>query len=183
MSNGIVLKTLLNLDARKNVWNLFEVHHIDVTFSQMELREACKSNPEAVEKLLDDGANPYSKDELGNTALHIAAKHNPQLVHLFELRDIPNKLMQVPGHFSEHFVVNPNVRDLWGNTPLHIGCLYFWNVERLLDMGALAHAKNAFGDTPLHNAYRVKFMTAIRLLPKSEELNLLGETPIELWTS
>lgn len=84
------------------------------------------------------GMDCAAPDLYGNTALHEAVEHGQDFVVCYFLK---NKL------------INPNVKNKSGNTPMHEACFYLrvQAFEMLLYCGADLDAENDFKQLPLHH--------------------------------
>ena len=88
----------------------------------------------AVKALIAGGVDPNSRDKIGLTLLHIAAKKNASPAVIETL---------IAGG------ADPNARDKDGHTPLH-GADDLSVVDALIEAGADPKARNEKGRTPLH---------------------------------
>ena len=121
--------------------------------------------------LLQHGADPNTRDELGNTPLFLnTINTNPSVDYV--------KLLL-------RYNANVNARNHVCDTPLHRACaqnrpVLGW-VKALLNAGADVHAKNCNGDTPLHMASLVRWTEIVSLLldhgADTRIINHLGYTP------
>lgn len=105
-------------------------------------------NQESIEKLLDYGANPNTKDENGNTLLHHISRYgmSPDIAALLLSRK-----------------ANPNAVNNQGQTPLHTNI----NgptaiVKELIRNGANCNLRDKEGNAPLHavDPWKVRFSTS-----------------------
>ena len=95
--------------------------------------------PRCVKLLLEAGADPTHKSQLGHNALHVAAGNQDN-------RQVIDYLI--------HGGVDMNERDTYGATPLHQSAVmnYSISAQALLDHGAIIDALDNDGDSPLHQA-------------------------------
>lgn len=115
------------------------------------LPECCKAgDAEAVQKLLDNGVSPDTKDGRGISALHYAVG--------VDRLDILKLLMDKRA--------DPKVEDEQGNTLLHYAAGYGrqQTTEYFLQCGLPINAKNKKGETPLDCAKRNKHQHIVTLL-------------------
>ena len=81
-------------------------------------------------------------------------------------------------------LVDPNIQNKDGETPLHIACRYKMTdaIKLLLQASADPNIKNENGDAPLHIACMYEFTDAIKMLLQAGAnpniKNLEGETPL-----
>ena len=129
---------------------------------------ASKNAYEAVEVLLEQGADINAQDKHGWTPLHHAAWNNAAATAEVLLKQ-----------GADIHATNKN-----GWTPLHWGALNNAadTAEVLLKNGADVNAKNKDGDTPLHHAARnSNYITAEVLLKNGADVNAKnkdGDTPL-----
>ncbi len=129
---------------------------------------ASKNAHEAVEVLLEQGADINAQDKHGWTPLHHAAWNNAAATAEVLLKQ-----------GADIHATNKN-----GWTPLHWGALNNAadTAEVLLKNGADVNAKNNDGDTPLHHAARnSNYITAEVLLKNGADVNAKnndGDTPL-----
>lgn len=150
--------------------------NIDETFaySQTVLHQAAyDKNPKICQFLLENGANPNKMQNWSyffatGTPLHIAAsKNSTDLVELF---------------IKYH--ANVNLRNEWGETPLHVAAYYGANeslIDALVMAGASVNKTNGLNSwtapgSPLHIAAQRGHLNSIKaLLKNGAEINLLNE--------
>ncbi|XP_014237512.1 ankyrin-1-like [Trichogramma pretiosum] len=111
------------------------------------LRSAVQNDWQLAAELLKRGASPTWRDADGSTALHAICRDgrvNHLLQLFFEIVDEHREPVQV------------DVRDSFGNTPLHLAMLHGNKraTEILLARGAEPNLANKKGWTPLHLIYR-----------------------------
>ena len=134
------------------------------------LCEANNNSSDFIQQMLKAGINPKLTNSLGETALHLGAKHKLDDFSMGRLLQGGADPQQIDkqGRIPLHWIMsdnsffrlsspllkattNYNVMDLQGNTPLHLACLnnnpYLMN--HLVTHGADATLKNQQGDTPL----------------------------------
>ncbi|KAL3285379.1 hypothetical protein HHI36_019485 [Cryptolaemus montrouzieri] len=139
-------------------------HNVDVTIADNNrstpLHHAVAHNwVDMVKLLLKRGANINATEKGGISALHLVSS-NPAYVQCL------NTLLK---HNA-----NPNLRDIFGNTPLHQVCqlIYEENVRAILDHGGNPNAGNNKGEVPLHRALEVGHKkTIITLLEYGTDVN------------
>jgi ankyrin repeat protein len=125
------------------------------------IRDEVLANPQSINSLV----------ERGNTRLHLA---------------VINNYLPLMDWLQSHGA-NPNVKGLYGDTPLHVAIISDRTpdgrvVRRLLSMGADVNARNNYGDTPLHRAAYHGLTSLARLLLKNKAdiaaRAQRGETPL-----
>jgi ankyrin repeat protein len=147
-----------------------------------------------MQMLLDHGADVSTRDAMGCTALHYAAKRGyvDHLRLLLTYKADPNvrdgegntplHTAAAYGHSNcvralldkggaEETLADPNIRDVKGNTPLHIAATYGHNncVSALFDKGADETLCNHGGRAPVMCAWEARFSdTAYLIIEKTE---------------
>lgn len=122
--------------------------------------------------LMENGADPSSKNKEGQTPLHISAR-----VDALSL----SELLIEKG-------ADVNARDNSNSTPVHIGalCCSFSVVKLLVQKGANVNAQDTRGWTPLHIAYNIGIMPMAKLLTELGAAHTIlskkGEEPQSLFT-
>lgn len=156
-------------------------------------------------KLLDDGVHVNSKNNLGNSLLHVAAENGHfELVKLFIARgatiDIGGFFEQSPlweaaleGHWDiAEFLMEKGAKINWpchnGGTILHYASEYTYGPKRndelarwLIGNGANVNARDVVGDTPLHKAAWKGHLAVVKVLlahDASVTTNRNGLTPL-----
>ena len=97
-------------------------------------------NPAIIAALVDAGADPNARNQLGLTPLHEAAGHSTTPATIVALLEAG---------------ADPNARNENGQTPLHSAAAFSENPAisaALLEAGADPNARNENGETPLHAA-------------------------------
>jgi len=101
--------------------------------------------------LLDEDINVSARNELGETSLHIAAKHGIEEITILLIKK----------------GADVNAKDYVGWTPLHNAAAYCSNeniVTHLLENGADVNVKDLGGWTPLGRASIKNFTSVIKVL-------------------
>uniref|UniRef100_A0ABD2VX15 Uncharacterized protein n=1 Tax=Trichogramma kaykai TaxID=54128 RepID=A0ABD2VX15_9HYME len=134
-------KKLLKIKAELN--QLVQIDAQDKLGNTPLLLALCNNHKEVAELLLRKGANPNLANAEGLTPLHVICKgfqNDDKLEKLFEICEERNQLVQV------------DVQDNLGNTPLHLTVCYgkHWAAELLLRKGANPNLADVEGYTPLH---------------------------------
>jgi len=129
-------------------------------------------NPELVELLLKNGANPNVRDEAaGNETPLLAAVRN-------EKADIVSLLLEAKA--------DPNIPNSEGWAPLHWAIGQSAVLERLLSAGAKVDARNKRGEAPLHCAAGCGLKPATEMLldhgAEIEGRDNMGNTPLHYAT-
>lgn len=132
------------------------------------LHNAALTRGDALQQLLDAGADVHARDAEQRTPLHNASLTDPAHV----------RALVAAGADLE-------ARDSQGRTPLHYAVQRgSWCVEALLEAGADLDAQDANGHTPLHHAvHGNQDSTATRLLAAGADprlADLTGETPFDM---
>ena len=146
-----------------------------------------------MQMLLDHGADVSTRDAMGCTALHYAAKRGyvDHLRLLLTYKADPNvcdgegntplHTAAAYGHSNcvrallggaEETLTDPNIRDVKGNTPLHIAATYGHNncVSALFDKGADETLWNHGGWRPLMCAWKARFSGTAYLIIEETEM-------------
>ena len=142
-----------------------------------------RNDIDCLNDLIKQGADPNSQDSDKETLLHLAAKSNQK--HIIELLlkcgadiKIVDKYGRSPlffacmyGHleivkllFSQHKLLNIEMINDDGFTPLHFSSDSVQILDFLLTNGVDANAKNKYGETPLHFACKHNNPDAVKLL-------------------
>lgn len=118
------------------------------------LRAAAEGSIDEVVRLLDLGVPVTTVDSSGQTALHLAARHNRLGVMLCLTRA----------------KIDPNIADHSGRTPLHCAAEsgHRSGVEVLLEAGALLHRSDNNGQRPQDLALHMNHEVIFRLLSEME---------------
>lgn len=159
-------------DIEKSSW-LIEKNKYNKTILMLALNcrlDSLKYREKIVTTLVKHGANVMASDTAENdTPLHYAALRSMywRKSHL-PFRLPCNKAFSFNFHYSYWESIDncieillkagsdPNIKNKYGNTPLHCGCLLGMsasNIKKLIEHGANIHAKNNFGATPLHMCF------------------------------
>eukprot|EP00755_Sulcionema_specki_P026494 Sspe_Gene.85763::Locus_56514_Transcript_1_1_Confidence_1.000_Length_791::g.85763::m.85763 len=123
-------------------------------------RSAKSGCGEEVKLLLDGGADVGARDEVGDTALHIAARHNPRI-------EVLEVLLEAGAHL--------NGEGGW-LTPLHVAAMDN-TVEYLVGRGADVKVADLQHDTALHYAAACNPLTGVLgvLLDAGANVNAMND--------
>ena len=127
--------------------------------------EQIPSNIEAIEKLVQAGADPASVDKDGRTPLHPAASRRGYL-------EVVTFLLSRPA-------VEVNKKNTWERTPLHFACDHCFSnvVKALLDHGADPNMLDKYGDSPLHICVKKgDKRTAAVLIEQGCDINIVSRS-------
>ncbi|CAB0044211.1 unnamed protein product [Trichogramma brassicae] len=153
-----------------------------------------KNKRKVVELLLRYGANPNSVDKNGLAPLQKICKKCPALHGYFESAEIFFEIDKDIEHRRQP--VHIDVRDEFGNTPLHmtVSTGHRQLMQLLLNNGANPNSTNVYGWTPLHiickkenNYWRTKDLAELFLnindevhqLVQIDAVDNLGRTPLQ----
>jgi ankyrin repeat protein len=146
-------------------------------FGERPLVSAARGvHAEAVELMLEAGADPHLADAEGNTALHAVSGHTGNMPSVIAMGEHIVKLLLEKG-------AAPGARNRNGATPLQLAAGHRPELARLLlDAGAPVNIADKNGATPLHRAVQGRQAVLVReLLDRGANVNAEeqgGVTPL-----
>ena len=182
---GTLLQLFVAANIRSGVKSLLQQPALR---SQLEIDRALRIAASAgittvAEDLLTAGARPAASNDLGHTALHLAAKRNrPLIARLLLQRHTPTDTTTTFGWTALHWAAenghsqvlqellnakaNTEIRNADGETPILVASRrgHLFIVEALFEAGALTDAVDNLGRTILHLATRFKHGQVLQFL-------------------
>ena len=139
---------------------------------QSLLHEACTSGNLPLVKILAGSTTVNSRDENGNTPLHLACNRKHLDIAKYLVEEAPTK-------------TDPNIQNNSGNLALHIACEKYSITLAKLMSGFDTNVKNCAGNTPLHVACKLGAAQCVNYLVKERNCdvsvqNYQGELPLHL---
>lgn len=137
----------------------------------------CTSNPEAIRRLVDRGADITAQDKSGKTVVHALIARKAQEEDISIMRALFDKDPSIV-----------QIGDEAGDTPLHYAlreiAIQFEHVDLLLEYGADLHQPDSKGDTALHilcrraSNHKTRIEQFLALGLDINARNKKGETPL-----
>ena len=123
---------------------------------------------------------------LKSFSLQVTNSCKDTLLHAACMSGNFNMFIEVFSSF-EHDQIDPQSKNINGNTCLHIACIWGWCeiAEYLISKDFSIDNQNKKGDTPIHLAIRKNKKGVFDILVKKSDLNVknaLGETPLHIAT-